>query len=133
MDRLNSVKPKDRTSAAWANEVIAELRRLNIIPGNGIRKTVTSKGTRIDLDLSDESDSTSISTDTCFPVYILEYTTGQLFKGATYRIVGKEYSGSGGEAEPIYFPHVTPSSKVPIGSTVLAHRIESASIQSSSD
>lgn len=137
MDRLNSVKPTDRTSAAWANAVIEELRRLNIIPGNGIKKTVTSKGTRIDLDIPAESGgSANPATDSCFPVFITGYVGNGAYTGALYRIVGKNYNNSSsdeGASNPLYFPHVTPQTTIPIGCTILAHRIEAPSIQSSTD
>ena len=55
MDRMRVVKVGDKITAKWANDLISEVRRQNIIPGNGLKKTVTSSGTILSLDTSKKS------------------------------------------------------------------------------
>lgn len=136
MDRLSEQQAGNRATAKWANEVVDELRRLKLIPGNGIRITTNSNGTRIDIDIPAEAGSSEEhdpSLDSCFPVEIISQTANKAFKGAKYRVVGKTYSGSSTESDEIYFPHITPSTIFPIGCTVLAHRIEAPIFESSND
>lgn len=129
MDRLTSQQAGNAATAKWANEVVDELRRLNIVPGNGIKKTVTSSGTVLTLDIPAEGGGGGDpALDSCFPVYITSYTEGAIFKGMKIRIVD---SGSGTSNEELYFPHVTPYTKVPVGTCVLAHRISAPSIVTS--
>lgn len=52
MDRLTIPKLNDPVSAKWAQAVVDEIRRQEIIPGNGLRKTVTGKGTVLEMDRS---------------------------------------------------------------------------------
>ena len=70
----------------------------------------------------------------CFPVYLTEQTIGGAYKGARYRIVGKQYSrDSQSESDRIYFPHLMPSTAIPMGATILAHEIPAHYIPSSKD
>lgn len=70
----------------------------------------------------------------CFPVYITEQEIGGAFKGARYRLVGKQYSrDTESESDRIYFPHLMPSTAIPMGATILAHEIPAHYIQSSKD
>lgn len=136
MDRLTEQQAGNKATAKWANQVVDELRRQHLIPGNGIRVTVTGSGTVIALDIPQQAGSTAEvdpSVDSCFPVEIISQTANKAFLGAKYRIVGKTYSSSSTETDPIYFPHITPSTVFPIGCTVLAHRLNAPIFQSSND
>lgn len=136
MDRLNEVQAGSKATAKWANQVVDELRRLKIVPGNGIRVTVTGSGTVISLDIPPQAAGgadADPSLDSCFPVEIISQTANKAFKGAKYRVVGKTYSGSSTESDEIYFPHITPSTIFPIGCTVLAHRLNAPIYESSND
>ena len=135
MDRLTEQQAGNKATARWANQVVDELRRQHLIPGNGIRVTVTGSGTVIALDIPAEASTSNYdpSLDSCFPVEIISQTANKAFKGAKYRVVGKTYSSSSTESDEIYFPHITPSTIFPIGCTVLAHRIEAPIFESSND
>ena len=52
MDRLTEPKVGDPLQARWAQEVVDEIRRQEIIPGNGLKKSVTGKGTVIEMEKS---------------------------------------------------------------------------------
>ncbi len=70
----------------------------------------------------------------CFPVYLTGQTIGGAYEGARYRIVGKRYSrDTQNESDRIYFPHLMPSTSIPMGTTILAHEIPAHYIQSSKD
>lgn len=132
MDRLSVPKPNDRMSVKWAQQIVDEIRRQNIIPGNGIKKTVNANGTVISLDLPSESGGEADpAKDSCFPVFITHYTDGFIFKGMEFKIVGSNSRSN--DSELLFFPHVTPSTKVPVGTAVLAHRIAAPLILSSDD
>lgn len=137
MDRLTEQQAGNRATAKWANEVVDELRRQHLIPGNGIRITTNSNGTRIDIDIPAEASSSATpdpAIDSCFPVFIMGYYPNQTYKGAQYKIVGKQYStDSRTESDRLYFPHVTPQTRVPMGCTILAHRVAAPLIESSND
>jgi hypothetical protein len=139
MDRLTEQQAGNKATARWANQVVDELRRQHLIPGNGIRVTVTGSGTVIALDIPAEASSSDYdpSLDSCFPVYITRYVSaGNAYEGIRYRVVGKNYSNSSGdegESNPIYFPHVTPQTTIPMGCTILAHRIAAPLMQDSID
>lgn len=136
MDRIEEVAKGQKILAKWANKIVQEIRRLKIIPGPGIRTTVTSDGTIVNVDANNKTESTVKPTnETCFPVFITSYAPNQTYKGAQYRIVGKNYSGneSDGKDDPLYFPHVTPQTRLPLGCTVLAHRISAPLMVSSND
>lgn len=136
MDRLTTQQAGNPATAKWANEVVDELRRQKLISGNGVRLTVTSSGTRIDLDIPPEApaDDSPSSDESCVPVVITGQYLGKAYNGIKIRIPGVSYSSSsGGENELLYLPHVTPSTALPLGITVLAHRIDTTEIQSSND
>jgi len=52
MDRLTIPKVNDPITVKWAQEVVDEIRRQEIIPGNGLNKKVTSKGTILEMERS---------------------------------------------------------------------------------
>lgn len=132
MDRLNEVQAGSKATAKWANQVVDELRRLKIVPGNGIRVTTTASGTVISLDIPPQAaggESPEPNTDSCFPVMVSGHADGVAFRGVSYREVDRNNSMN----DRMYFPHVSPSSFYPIGCTVLAHRLETHTLASSSD
>ena len=137
MDRLSIPKAGDKIAAKWADEIVSELRRQKLVPGPNYRLKTTSQGTVLVLDIPDEASGTDAdpALDSCFPVFITGYVSGEAYRGAEYRIVGKDYAGTRteGSTNRLYFPHVTPSSQLPIGTTVLAHRIAAPIIESSNE
>lgn len=52
MDRLTVPKVGDPLKAKWAQEVVDEIRRQEVIPGNGLRKKVTDSGTILEMESS---------------------------------------------------------------------------------
>lgn len=132
-DRINKVVPGTGIRASWGNDVIDQLRRLKLIPGNGIKISTSSKGTRIDLDLPQESSSGESSvTGPVIPLYLTSYHSGGAYKGATFKVAGTNETNVDGE-NTIYFPYICPSTTLPLGCTVLAAKVESHVIASSSD
>lgn len=132
MDRLDEQKAGSPATAKWANEVVDELRRLKIVPGNGIRVTTTGSGTVVSLDIPPQAEggeSQEPNVDSCFPVMVSGHAEGVAFRGVSYRELDRNNSMN----DRMFFPHVSPSSYYPIGCTVLAHRLETHSIASSSD
>ena len=135
MDRLTIPKVGDGTSAKWAKQVVDEIRRQEIIPGNGLKKTVTVNGTVLSLDIPKKTavasgESPDPAVDSCFPVTITSYTSGQAYTGCKFMVAG---STSISNSDFLYFPHVAPSTRFPTGCTVLAHRIETQTIASAND
>lgn len=47
MDRLNIPKVGDKITAKWANEIVSQIRRQQLVPGPGYRLKTTSSGTVI--------------------------------------------------------------------------------------
>jgi len=50
MDRLNIPKVGDKITAKWANEIVSQIRRQQLVPGPGYRLKTTSNGTVITFD-----------------------------------------------------------------------------------
>lgn len=50
MDRLDVPKVGDPLTVKWAQDVVDEIRRQELIPGNGLRKRQMSNGTMIEKD-----------------------------------------------------------------------------------
>lgn len=50
MDRLNTPKVGDKITAKWANEIVSQIRRQQLVPGPGYRLKTTSSGTVITFD-----------------------------------------------------------------------------------
>ena len=110
MDRLSIPKVGDPMSAKWAQEVVDEIRRQEIIPGNGLRKKETTKGTVIELDGSKDenaSPNVEIKSNTSFLAKIVGgsantfwtvtlYPNGMNGKpGQTYYAVANELCANG--------------------------------------
>lgn len=52
MDRLTVPKVGDPLKAKWAQEVVDEIRRQEVVPGNGLKKKVTEHGTVLEMESS---------------------------------------------------------------------------------
>ena len=133
MDRINGVKAGTGISARWGNDIVDQIRRLHLIPGNGIKVSTTSKGTRIELDIPQQASSGGgSSTGPVIPLYLTSYYRGGAYKGATFKVAGTDENNVEGE-DTIYFPYICPSTTLPLGCTVLAAKVDSHIIASSSD
>lgn len=127
MDRLTEQKAGNKATAKWANEVVAELRRLNIIPGNGLRKTVTSSGTILDLDNGKKTTSGGSATPLEDAVYFAVVTGAPeedgSFKADLYTSkIGKLVARN----VTVFLPDLTHFTRVQVGTEILVHRISVA-------
>lgn len=123
MDRLTEQKAGNKATAKWANEVVAELRRLNIIPGNGIRKTVTSNGTVIDLDIPQQvagGKSTPLEDAVYFAVVTGEPEEDGSFKADLYT---SKFGEVVARNVTVFLPDLTHFTRIQIGTELLVHRI----------
>ena len=127
MDRLTEQKAGNKATAKWANEVVAELRRLNIIPGNGIRKTVTSNGTVLDLDIPQKTSGGSnrppLEDAVYFAVVRTEPAEDGSFTADLYTSKLGEQIASGAT---IFLPDLTHFTRIQTGTELLVHRINVA-------
>lgn len=124
MDRLTEQKAGNKATAKWANEVVAELRRLNIIPGNGIRKTVTSNGTVIDLDIPQQvaggQKSTPLEDAVYFAVAVGNSEEDGSFKADLYT---SKFGEVVARNATVFLPDLTHFTRIQKGTELLVHRI----------
>ena len=123
MDRLTEQKAGNKATAKWANEVVAELRRLNIIPGNGIRKTVTSNGTVIDLDIPQQvagGKSTPLEDAVYFAVAVGNSEEDGSFKADLYT---SKFGEVVARNATVFLPDLTHFTRIQKGTELLVHRI----------
>ena len=124
MDRLTEQKAGNKATAKWANEVVAELRRLNISPGNGIRKTVTSNGTVIDLDIPQKTGGGSnrppLEDAVYFAIVRSEPAEDGSFKADLYTSKMGEQVASN---VTVFLPDLTHFTRIQTGTELLVHRI----------
>ena len=127
MDRLTEQKAGNKATAKWANDVVAELRRLNIIPGNGIRKTVTSNGTVLDLDIPQQTagggNVAPLQDAVYFAVVSSAPSEDGSFKADLYtskmgQLVARNVT--------VFLPDLTHFTRVQVGTEILVHRISVA-------
>lgn len=123
MDRLTEQKAGNKATAKWANEVVAELRRLSIIPGNGIRKTVTSNGTVIDLDIPQQvagGKSTPLEDAVYFAVAVGNSEDDGSFKADLYT---SKFGEVVARNVTVFLPDLTHFTRIQKGTELLVHRI----------
>ena len=120
-DRINKVVPGTGIRASWGNDVIDQLRRLKIIPGNGIKVSTSAKGTVISLDKVEEtSNASGVAMSDVIPC-IINQTTNDPINGYSVDLYAnglqQESTGTG----ILYLPEVTTHTKLPINTAILAH------------
>lgn len=129
-DRINKVVPGTGIRASWGNDVIDQLRRLHLIPGNGIKISTSAKGTVISLDKVEETSSSSgVAISDVIPCILLSGSSNPIEGYKVYLYAkgfGEGYTGEG----TLYLPEVTPSTQLPMGTAVLAHVCEANFTQS---
>lgn len=126
---LKKPEPGKPVSAKWGSDVVEAIKSQQLISGKNVRLSRTNHGTVIDVVLDEKNNSINGATVECMPVMITGYTSGYVFKGVTFNPI----NGEDVSTNKLYFPHVTPSSKVPIGTAVLAHEVSAPKIISSND
>lgn len=126
-DRINKVVPGTGIRASWGNDVIDQLRRLKIIPGNGIKVSTSSKGTVIAL--KDEGSKGPNKGDTVMsdvmPCTIRAAGEDELVGGMQGFPVTLYPNGffdaRNTEDGKLYLPEVTTHTQLPVGTSILAH------------
>lgn len=128
MDRFSTVKEGDRLSAKWADNVIAEIRRTTIIPGKGLKKTVTSKGTR--LDLVDEVGAGGGGGE-AIPSDVVPCIVGggSAVDGYSVTLYPNGFNHTS-KTGTLFLPEVATHTDIPVGTSILAHICEATFMQS---
>ena len=122
MDRLDNQKVGEKITAKWANEIVDDLRRQNIIPGNGIRKTVTKDGTIISLDLPKKTnveEGEALSEEVYFAIANTTGSDDGSFKADLYNPRGQLVRRN----VTVFLPDLTHYTRVKSGTQVLVHRL----------
>lgn len=132
MDRLSTVKAGDGLSAKWGDNVIAEIRRTTIIPGKGLKKTVTSKGTR--LDLVDEigaggGGGEAVPSDV-IPCIVNGGTAVDGYSVTLYLNGFDHTNRSDIKTGTLFLPEIATHTDLPSGTSILAHICEATFMQS---
>lgn len=129
-DRINKVVPGTGIRASWGNDVIDQLKRLHIIPGNGIKVSTSSKGTVISLAQGDESSSASGGTVSDVIPCIVQGGEGDPLAGFPVTLYPEGFGNDNTESGTLYLPEVTTHTKLPTGTSILAHKCEANFTQS---
>lgn len=131
MDRINGVRAGTGISAKWGNDIVDQLRRLHLIPGNGIKISTSAKGTRIDLDLPQEQSSSSgVAISDVIPCLVKDATGVGGYKVTLYANgFGEAQTGTG----TLYIPELSTHTELPYGTSILAHVCEATYTQSGQD
>lgn len=118
-DRINGVKAGTGIRASWGNEVVDQIKRLQLIPGNGIKISTSSKGTRIELDLPQESVSNAEGgISDVIPCIVTGGTAEQGYSATLYANgLGERSTGNG----TLWCPELATQSDIPEDSSILAH------------
>ena len=136
-DRINKVVPGTGIRASWGNDVIDQLRRLHLIPGNGIKISTSSKGTVISLDKVEESQSGSVNAiSDVVPCLINSTPSGQQvgsMAGFSVIMYPNGFLDNTTENGTLFVPEVTTHTKLPTGTSILAHKCLVTYMQSDED
>lgn len=120
-DRINKVVPGTGIRASWGNDVIDQLRRLHLIPGNGIKISTSSKGTRIDLDLPQESSASNVNAISDVIPCVVYRSSSDGYKGYAVSLYANGFNeGSTGDGR-LYVPELATHTQLPYGTSILAH------------
>lgn len=129
-DRINKVVPGTGIRASWGNDVIDQLRRLHLIPGNGIKVSTSAKGTVISLDKVEETTNESgVAISDVIPCIIAQGTENAV-EGYQVYLYANGLGESRTDTGRLYLPEVTPSTELPAGACILAHVCEANFTQS---
>ena len=132
-DRINKVVPGTGIRASWGNDVIDQLRRLKIIPGNGIKVSTSAKGTVISLDKVEEtSNASGVAMSDVVPC-IINQTTDDPINGYSVDLYANGFQQESTGTGTLYLPEVTTHTKLPINTAILAHICPATFTQSDED
>lgn len=129
-DRINKVVPGTGIRASWGNDVIDQLRRLHLIPGNGIKISTSAKGTVISLDLAEEQINKAEGVVSDVIPCIIAQGTENAVEGYQVYLYANGLGESQTDTGKLYLPEVTPSTELPAGACILAHICEANFTQS---
>lgn len=132
MERFNTVKPGDKIMAKWANDLIAQLRRITIIPGAGLRKQETSQGTVISLK-DEKGGGLGGGGGVVSDVIPCIVNGGTALDGysVTLYLKGFDHSSrSDIKSGTLFVPEIATHTDLPAGTSILAHVCEATFMQS---
>lgn len=134
-DRINKVVPGTGIRASWGNDVIDQLRRLKIIPGNGIKVSTSAKGTVISLDKVEEtSNASGVAMSDVVPCIINQTTDNDdPINGYSVDLYANGFQQESTGTGILYLPEVTTHTKLPINTAILAHICPATFTQSDED
>ena len=130
-DRINKVVPGTGIRASWGNDVIDQLRRLKIIPGNGIKVSTSAKGTVISLDLAEEqvNNAEGVVSDV-IPCIVVGEGGGSPTQGYPVDLYANGFNEDSTGSGRLFLPEVTTHTKLPRNTSILAHVCEANFTQS---
>lgn len=134
-DRINKVVPGTGIRASWGNEVIDQLKRLHIIPGNGIKVSTSSKGTVIALKDEGSTGSNNGSGMSDVVPCIINQTTDNddPINGYNVDLYANGFQQESTGTGILYLPEVTTHTKLPSNTAILAHICPATFTQSDED
>lgn len=123
MDRINGVRAGTGISAKWGNDIVDQIRRLHLIPGNGIKVSTTSKGTRIDLDLPQEQGTGSNVNAISDVIPCVVYSTSDIsaYQGYGVYLYANGFDQGRTGRGTLYIPELATHTSMPSGTSILAH------------
>lgn len=132
-DRINKVVPGTGIRASWGNDVIDQLRRLHLIPGNGIKISTSSKGTVIALkDEGSTGPNNGGGMSDVVPC-IINQTADNPINGYSVDLYANGFQQKSTGTGTLYLPEVTTHTKLPINTAILAHICPATFTQSDED
>lgn len=132
-DRINKVVPGTGIRASWGNDVIDQLRRLHLIPGNGIKISTSSKGTVIALkDEGSTGPNNGGGMSDVVPC-IINQTADDPINGYSVDLYANGFQQKSTGTGTLYLPEVTTHTKLPINTAILAHICPATFTQSDED
>ena len=124
-DRINGVKAGTGIRASWGNDIVDQLRRLHLIPGNGIKISTSSKGTVISLAQGvDTGGAVGGTVSDVIPCIINETPQGEetgAMAGFNVTLYPNGFLDGTTESGTLYVPEVTTHTQLPQGTSILAH------------
>jgi len=129
------VVPGTGIRASWGNEVIDQLKRLHIIPGNGIKVSTSAKGTVIALkDEGSTGSSKSGGMSDVVPCIINQNTDNDdPINGYNVDLYANGFQQESTGTGILYLPEVTTHTKLPSNTAILAHICPATFTQSDED
>lgn len=134
-DRINKVVPGTGIRASWGNDVIDQLKRLHIIPGNGIKVSTSSKGTVIALkDEGSTGPNNGGGMSDVVPCIINQNTDNDdPINGYNVDLYANGFQQESTGTGILYLPEVTTHTKLPSNTAILAHICPATFTQSDED